>query len=207
MNKQVTLWLLLVALAAGPAAATDRSEALGRVEPSRAQGLPAVAADFLAGSAHWTDDDSRQALMKALSQWLTENCDVPSTPELPRVMQATSDSISALRYGRLPGTNQASDSAVRANGHSTVAVYVERERTVYLPENFKGNTPAELSVLVHEMVHHIQIAARLQYDCPQAREKPAYLAQQRWLRLFDRDLWTEFQIDALTIFVNSACFH
>ena len=58
---------------------------------------------------------------------------------------------------------------------------------------------------MHEMVHHMQNMAGLHYDCPQAREKTAYLAQERWLEQFGSDLSGEFQIDPFTVFVRSAC--
>jgi hypothetical protein len=46
-------------------------------------------------------------------------------------------------------------------------------KTIYLPKNWTGSTPAELSVLVHEMVHHLQGATKTKYECPQAREQLA----------------------------------
>jgi hypothetical protein len=60
---------------------------------------------------------------------------------------------------------------------------------------------------VHEMVHHLQNVGQLKYDCPAAREKPAYLAQNRWLRQFGLDLENEFQIDMFTIVAMSACMN
>jgi hypothetical protein len=60
---------------------------------------------------------------------------------------------------------------------------------------------------VHEMVHHLQNVGGLKYPCPDAREKPAYLAQDRWLRRFGLDLETAFGIDLFTVLVRSACFH
>ena len=87
----------------------------------------------------------------------------------------------------------------------TVAIYVDSEQTIYLPDNFTARTPVELSVLVHELVHHMQNLAKLRFDCPQAREKIAYLAQQRWLVQFGQDLSDQFQVDPFTVFVKSAC--
>ena len=208
MIKHTTLWLLLVTLAAGPATAVDRLGDPALVRPSPSQELPPVVTDFVTGSALWSDADSRLALMRTVSQWLIANCDFPSTPELPRVAQVAPARISAMRYGPLlRGESRQNDSAANEHRHTTVAIYVDSERTIYLPEDFTGGTPAELSILVHEMVHHIQSVAGLHYDCPQAREKPAYRAQQRWLSQFERDLWSEFQIDPFTVFVNSACIY
>ena len=48
--------------------------------------------------------------------------------------------------------------------------------------------------------------AGLAYDCAEAREKPAYQAQARWLELFDTSLEQEFELDAMTLLVRSNCF-
>ena len=55
------------------------------------------------------------------------------------------------------------------------------------------------------MVHHLQNAAGLKYECPQAREQQAYAAQQRWLGLFGSDLRKEFELDAMTLLVRTRC--
>jgi uncharacterized protein DUF6647 len=80
-------------------------------------------------------------------------------------------------------------------------------KTIFLPATWAGTTPAELSILVHEMVHHLQNVAKLKYDCPAAREKLAYQAQDRWLKRFGQDLEKEFEIDMLMLLVTSACMN
>ena len=92
-----------------------------------------------------------------------------------------------------------------AQARDVVAVYNDKSRTIFLSDAWTGTTPAELSVLVHEMVHHLQNLAGLTYECPAAREKPAYLAQDQWLKLHGLDLETEFEIDKFTLVVSSAC--
>ena len=86
-----------------------------------------------------------------------------------------------------------------------VAVYNDQNKTIYLPNGWKGRTPAELSMLVHEMVHHLQNVAGLKYECPQAREKLAYEAQGRWLELFGLNLENEFEIDPLALILTTQC--
>src|SRR6185503_9446763 len=69
------------------------------------------------------------------------------------------------------------------------------------PTGWSGTTAAELSMLVHEMVHHMQNGAGLKYECPEAREELAFTAQERWLSLFGTDLDAEFGIDPFTLLV------
>ena len=80
-----------------------------------------------------------------------------------------------------------------------VAAYDMEKSTILLSDGWTGSTPADFSVLVHEMVHHLQNEARLSYECPAAREKLAFAAQKKWLSLFGRSLLTDFEIDSLTL--------
>lgn len=68
-----------------------------------------------------------------------------------------------------------------------------------------GKSPADVSVLVHEMVHHVQNVAGLKYACPEEREKPAYDAQNQWLALFGRKVTEEFELDPMTLLVRTNC--
>ena len=79
------------------------------------------------------------------------------------------------------------------------------KKTIFLPEGWSGETPAEVSILVHEFVHHLQNEAGYSYECPAASEKLAYEAQQQWLNQFGLDLEHEFELDEFTIHVSSLC--
>ena len=79
-----------------------------------------------------------------------------------------------------------------------MAVYDDATNKVYLPEGWAGDTPAELSVLVHEMVHHLQNRGKRKFECPREREKLADEAQERWLHLFGGDLSRHFEINPFT---------
>ena len=206
MSKRAVFAALLAIIFAAPSTAQERLGDPKLIQSSAERQLPRIVDGFLIGSAHWSDANARLALMEALTQWLSSECDLPSTPDLPRVLLVAPRQISAIRYGRLlSSASQANASAGDEADDRTVAIYVDSERTIYLPDNFTGSTPADLSILVHEVVHHMQNIAGLRYDCPRAREKPAYLAQERWLAQFGQDLWGQFQIDPLTLLVNSAC--
>jgi len=152
----------------------------------------------------------REALLTEIAAWLSTNFDLPAIGDPPRVEFASPMKLMAMRYkGMLPDQwreDSMRDPAMQAaQAREVVAVYHDATRTIFLPDAWTGTTPAELSVLVHEMVHHLQNLAGLKYECPAAREKPAYLAQDRWLRLHDLDLEKEFQIDKFTLVVSAAC--
>jgi hypothetical protein len=145
-----------------------------------------------------------QPLLAMIEAWLAFELDLPRGKPDPRIELVPAAKIAALRYqGFFPNSGQP---AAPPEG-GIVAVYSDATRTIYLTEGWSGTTPAELSVLVHEMVHHLQNVGGLKYQCPQEREKLAYIAQERWLGLFGRSLERDFELDGMSVLVRTTCFH
>lgn len=178
-----------------------RTELLAASDPL----LPSGAEREPPGSA------SEQALLAAIEGWLAFELDLPRGKPHPRIELVPAAKIAALRYqGFFPnsGTERALNGQPAAPPEGgIVAVYSDATRTIYLAEGWSGTTPAELSVLVHEMVHHLQNMGGLKYQCPQEREKLAYIAQDRWLGLFGRSLERDFELDGMSVLVRTTCFH
>jgi hypothetical protein len=143
------------------------------------------------------------ALLTAIVLWLSANFDLPANYEHPHIEQVPKASIGAMHYGSF----LARDGARVPDEHlsNIVAVYSDVTKTIYLPEDWTGKSPEELSVLVHEMVHHLQNAADIKFNCPQEREKMAFAAQSKWLEIFGKDLAQAFDIDPLTLLVRTNC--
>jgi hypothetical protein len=152
-----------------------------------------------------SSDRASDALLTSIVTWLSVNFDLQPTALLPKVKHASVAAMAQRRYRTLLGADGPSVSPSET-GLTTVAIYDRNEATIYLPLDWTGKTPAELSVLVHEMVHHLQNVAQTKFECPQAREL-AYAAQQRWLGLFGRSLEDDFQIDPFTLLVSTRCMH
>jgi hypothetical protein len=161
-----------------------------------------------------------QSLIKAIKRWLALNFHLRATYPDPIIQLAAAETLIPLRYrGFLsdwprdvvfPGQQLAVafDEMVSAREREDlIAVYDDEMKTIYLPRNWSGRTPAELAVLMHQMVHHLQGATPIKYECPQAREELAYAAQAKWLDLFGRNLETEFNIDPLTLVVSTRCIY
>jgi hypothetical protein len=151
-------------------------------------------------------------LLHEIAAWLTGNFQLPTMNNLPRIEFVAPLKLAALRHkSSVPqerGDTRSTDTSVDASPLSeVVAVYNDNTQTIYLPEGWTGATVAERSVLVHEMVHHLQNAARLTYECPAAREKLAYEAQADWLKLHGLDLETEFEVNMFAVLVSSACMN
>jgi hypothetical protein len=140
---------------------------------------------------------SQQPLLTAIEAWLAFQFDLPGVERHPRIELADPARMAALRGGGL-----------EASSHGdVVAVYSDATQTIYLPEGWTGTSPAELSILVHELVHHVQNVAGLKYACAQEREKLAYEAQERWLGLFGRSLERDFELDGFSLLVKTRCFY
>lgn len=165
----------------------------------RLAALPAAIALCFALSSPAAGGTARDApsLLDTVMLWLVANFDLAVTAELPSLASLPDAELVAMRYGE--GT------PVRPG--EVVALYDDPGRTIYLSESWTGNTPAELSVLVHEMVHHLQSASDMRFACPAEREVLAYRAQDAWLGLFGESLESAFGIDRATLLVGTVCTH
>jgi hypothetical protein len=148
------------------------------------------------------------ALLMTISLWLSMNFGLPTTDVMPHVEHLPPAKIAALHLGAhlsAPSPDVAPESTARVD--DIMSVYDDAGRTIFLREGWTGATPAELSIVVHEMVHHFQNLGGLKYACAQEREKLAYEAQERWLGIFGKSLESEFQIDGFSRLAKTACLH
>jgi len=154
-----------------------------------------------------------ETLLIGIVGWLSLGFGLPANYALPRIEFASAARMESVQLrGQRPASSQGAATedqrpAHRNSQRQVEALYDDSSRTIYLPEGWTSKTPAEVSALVHEMVHHLQNQAGLKYDCPQAREKLAYVAQDRWLARSGRNLLDEFKLDALTVLLRTKCMH
>jgi len=144
----------------------------------------------------------------AMETWVSNQFDLPAMHEHPRIEFAPPAKIASLRFTDLlsdPGAQV--DNRASSAQQDTIAIYDDATRTIYLPEGWTGKTGAELSVLVHELVHHFQNVLALKYECPQEREKLAFLAQERWLGSSGHSLASDFDLDPFSLLVKTRCFY
>ena len=206
---------IYAAIAAVVMTTSSLAEQFDNAEPVRLgqqQHVDAIKIEQPAFAGFRLSADRSGEILAEIVDWLAANLDLPAIYEQPRVEFVSSAEITHMRYGVfLPNSPRqilvSGSGGQAAHQRETVAIYNNKTKTIFLPDTWSGSTPAELSVLVHEMVHHLQNSGKLKYDCPAAREKPAYLAQSRWLGQFGLDLENEFEIDMFTIVAMSACMN
>jgi len=150
-------------------------------------------------------------LLAPIAIWLAKEFALPAIERYPEVELLPAAAITALRYKGL--SPHAPDKTVSDSGpatpqaNETIAIYSDHAETIYLADGWSGRTPADLSVLVHEMVHHFQNVLGLKHECPQEREKLAYAAQERWLALFGHSLEQDFELDGFSLLGKTRCFY
>jgi hypothetical protein len=141
----------------------------------------------------------------------SSNFDLPPDYKDPNITFVAASEIQFLRSRAFTAAQQReilslrTTSAAQTGRREAVAVYDDETDTIFLQDSWKGDSPADLSVLIHEMVHHLQSRGHMRYECGGAREALAYEAREKWLNLFGRNLESEFEIDAFTLKVSTMC--
>lgn len=131
--------------------------------PSRAE--TAVHLDIV---SEWRQAESMAALVDVLETWLDMRTDWPRRDEAPRVRlvskwqaEAQRSSSATFQRGRLRG------------------LYDPDGSEILLVRPWDPRDANDVSVLLHELVHHRQ--APHYWYCPAAQELPAYRLQETWL--------------------------
>lgn len=218
MNNRLVFYSVLIGCATlAPCHAAQKAG----VAPAPAHSSKAAKASSMAvripGTEHvirlgTRDSASRSAqpspeLLDAIVAWLAAEFQLPRESRHPTIRFETPTKIAIFRRSGIVPDDAREMAAVPKGQREVVAAYDHLSRTILLPEGWTGSTPAELSMLVHEMVHHLQDVARTPHECPEAREKLAYAAQEKWLNLFGRNLALDFEIDGLTLLASTTCMY
>ena len=146
-------------------------------------------------------------LLEEIVTWLSSNFDLPANKDRPAIEFASRMELARLRARDLASSQSFMGNDGQAAQREVVALYDNHRSTILLPDDWDSTSPADQSVLVHEMVHHLQNLGKLKFDCPQARENTAYLAQAKWLERFGLSLEKEFDVDMFPVLISSACMY
>lgn len=165
---------------------------------SRHVASAATALWLVATSAHAMEEAmSAPYLLETIQHWLLANFELGRPTEVPTLTNVSARELVEIRYG----------SASTVVPGDVVAAYDRDRRAILLTDGWTGRSIEDISVLVHEMVHHLQASSGRRHACPAEMEKLAYQAQDAWLRLFGSDLNRAFGIDDKTLLVATVCTH
>lgn len=109
------------------------------------------------------------AFVVPLMQWVEREMGT-TTPIMPEVIASRSQFFNILggMAARVAGRPQALYKAGK--------IYLNSDR--WDPED-----PMQVSLLVHELVHHAQYFSRGKWPCSNAKEEQAYTLQNKWLEM------------------------
>lgn len=117
----------------------------------------------------WRDADTLPELVSRLDDWLDGRTDLPRRGATPMIRM-----VSAAEAAFLRGAH------VRHHGGRTRGLYDPETAVIHLVRPWSARDPYDVSVLLHELVHHRQAVSGHWY-CPGAQELPAYRLQRDWL--------------------------
>lgn len=92
---------------------------------------------------------------------------------------------------------------------NTVALYNNDTKTITVNENLDPTKEYDISVLLHEFIHHLQnINGHRRSDCSGEREGQAYTTQRAFLKSRgDKDTSATMGVDAFTELLISQCHY
>jgi hypothetical protein len=143
-------------------------------------------------------------LILALMTWIAAHTGLPVPDRLPEVVFATHCEIQRLAFA---GKRRCSET------EGAVAAYDHRTRTIYLPRNWSQDNVYHVSMLLHELVHHMQAEDGLHMGVPgicpgRDLEQPAYSAQIAWLKEAGvEDPLAMMGMNALYLVMVTSCRH
>lgn len=135
-----------------------------------------------------TDHAGLVDTLAALERWLDVNSPYPRRSDAPSIQFLKRTDISCLPDNRLrPAANYR-------------GFYDIDRAMIFIVEPWSLSNPRDVSVLLHELVHHRQQIAKHWY-CPGAQELPAYRLQEKWLA--ERGI--EAPINWIAVVLESGC--
>ena len=149
--------------------------------------VPAQAAptDLLA----WREAQTLPNLITHLEIWLDSHSDFPRRENPPVV-----EFVSLAEALQLRGGAQASEA------QTTRGLYDPETQRISLVRPWDPRNPHDVSVLLHELVHHRQNGEGHWY-CPGAQEEDAYRLQDAWLSEFG----LEANVNWIAVVLEAGC--
>ena len=116
----------------------------------------------------WRQAGDMSALVAVLEDWLDRKAPWGRRATLPRIRVVQPEAAAAK-------------AGLAGRGHGRMrGLYDPASGTVYLVAPWSASDADDVSVLLHELVHHRQAVHH--WYCPGAQEEAAYRLQDQWLR-------------------------
>jgi len=110
-----------------------------------------------------------QETLQVLFYWVLVNIGAPPILPLPDVKYVEPAKLAEMYQTHGVG-----------NGVVPEALYIFKEKTIYVPVGFRGETDEEKSTLIHELVHHVQGIIEVDRTNICLIELDAYNIEEEW---------------------------
>jgi hypothetical protein len=110
-------------------------------------------------------------ISKRLVIWIMKKTEW-KTASVPEIRFESEAQLATLYFGAAEGF-----AGVRPG-----ALYWIPEHILFLSRHWNPNNEADQSILLHELVHHLQAENKVDFECRMAYEWQAYKLQAEWLR-------------------------
>lgn len=137
-----------------------------------------------------------EKLMLGLMAFAAAHTGLPMADELPDVVQKPPERLWGIF---MP------DAEYDPEGRSVSGLYDHRSGTIYLPDQWAADDVRDVSILLHELVHHLQHEAGVTYQCRGAMEAPAYAAQFAFIEAAGKDPFELLEMNGLFLLMVTTC--
>jgi hypothetical protein len=138
-----------------------------------------------------------ESFVLGLMVWISQVSGLPLPETVPEITRVEPARIASLAHG--PGV---ADPTTKSG---YLALYHADSATVLLRSDWDLRDLRDRSILVHELVHHLQAEAEREYVCKGAMEKEAYDIQAAWLEDRGADLLEVMNMNSLFLFAVTRC--
>ena len=161
---------------------------------SGANGLHSVHATEVRPGAGVASPPSPETL-KSLADWISAKTGW-ANEELPSIRIVSREALAELFHGKIDDPKPV----------AVEAAYAMEEHTIYLSNRWNSDSLRDTSVLLHELVHHLQITNKVEVPCREHYDLRAYDLQIEWLREQGiRGPYKFLNINEAAIFALSQC--
>ena len=115
--------------------------------------------------------DTRQAMAEADVRWIAGKTGW-KTASAPRIELRTTRDLAIMFFGNADGFE----------GVRPLALYARDQHILFLADELALDNLLDQSILLHELVHHMQISNNVEFHCREETERQAYRLQIDWLR-------------------------
>jgi hypothetical protein len=138
-----------------------------------------------------------ESFVLGLMVWISSVSGLPLPEDVPEIRRIDPARMATLAVG--PG---AADPEAESG---YLALYHADSRTVLLRHDWDMRDLRDRSILVHELVHHLQAEAGRDYLCKGEMEREAYEIQAVWLEARGAELFEVMNMNGLFLFAVTRC--